>query len=64
MIKRVFADQDLLAYSGNALTFGLQAFNFSEFRDDLFGGVSCYFHRKSLSAFSKEAVKTLYSKLD
>jgi hypothetical protein len=34
------------------LTFGLQAFDFSEFRDDLFGRVSCYFHLKSLSAFS------------
>ncbi len=44
MVERVFADCDLLAGSGNALTFGLQAFNFSEFRDDLFGRVPCYFH--------------------
>ena len=52
MIKSMLADRDLLARCCNALTFGLQAFDFSEFRDDLFGRVSCYFHLKSLSAFS------------
>jgi len=64
MVKRVFTDRDLLAGSCNALTFALQAFNLAQLRDDLFSRVPCYFHVKSLSASSKEAIETLYSKLD